>query len=84
MRAMTPPTVRLYSRRTCGLCDQARAVILAERARGSRFLFDEVFVDGDSRLEGAYGVRVPVVLVDGVEEFEFAVEPGRFRRIVAG
>jgi hypothetical protein len=80
---MSRPTVRLYSRRTCGLCDRARAVILAERERGTSFLFDEVFVDDDPRLEGAYGARVPVLEVDGVEEFEFTVEPGRFRRLVA-
>jgi hypothetical protein len=80
---MYPPTVRLYSRHTCGLCDQARASILAERARGTSFLFVEVFVDGDPGLERAYGVRVPVVEIDGVEEFELAVEPARFRRLVA-
>lgn len=73
--------VRMYSRRTCGLCDEARAVILAERSR-SPFEFDEVFIDGDDALEGEYGLRVPVVEVDGVEEFEFAVEPGRFAELV--
>lgn len=80
---MAPPTVRLFSRRTCGLCDEARSAILAERTRGTTFLFEEVFVDGDPGLERAYGVRVPVVEVDGVEEFEVAVEPDRLRRLVA-
>jgi hypothetical protein len=42
-----------------------------------------VFVDSDPVLERTYGVRVPVVEVDGIEEFELAVEPGRFRRLVA-
>jgi hypothetical protein len=83
IRWMSPQTVRLYSRRTCELCDRARAAILAEQARGTNFLFDEVFIDGDPGLEGAYGLRVPVVEIDGVEEFEVAVEPGRFRRLVA-
>ncbi len=71
----------MYSRKTCGLCDKARAVILAERERGA-FPFDEVFIDGDDALEGQYGLRVPVVLVDGAEEFEFEVEPAQFRRLI--
>jgi hypothetical protein len=77
------PVVLMYSRRACGLCDKARAVILAERDRASgAFRFDEIFIDGDDDLERAYGTRVPVVHVNGVEEFEIAVEPTRLRRLV--
>jgi hypothetical protein len=75
-------TVVLYSRRTCGLCDEARAVILAERERAP-FRFEETFIDGDESLEFRYGLRVPVVEVNGVEEFEIAVEPSRLRRLVS-
>lgn len=78
------PIVRLYSRRTCGLCDEARKTILVERGRGSPFQFDEVFIDGDADLERAFGLRVPVVEIDGVEEFELVVDPGRFRLAVRG
>lgn len=74
--------VRMYSRRTCGLCDGAREVILAVRERRP-FDFDEVLIDGDESLERSYGLRVPVVEVDGVEEFEFTVEPGALERLVA-
>jgi glutaredoxin len=75
------PIVRMYSRRTCGLCDEARAVIQAEQARSS-FEFDEAFIDGDDSLEREYGLRVPVVLVDGVEEFEFTIDPARLRELI--
>jgi glutaredoxin len=74
--------VRMYSRRTCGLCDEAREIILATRGRFS-FEFDEVFIDGHDSLEREYGLRVPVVEVDGAEEFEFTVEPARFDQLVA-
>jgi len=74
-------TVRMYSRRSCGLCDKARAVILAER-QAAPFEFDEVSIDGDDRLEARYGLRVPVVEVGGVEAFEYAVEPVQFRALV--
>ena len=72
----------MYSRRRCGLCDEARQVILAEAAT-TPFSFREVFVDGDEELERAYGLRVPVVLVDGVEEFETRVEPAALRSLLA-
>ena len=75
------PLVVMYSRRTCGLCDKARAVILAERER-TNFRFDEVFIDGDDALERDYGLRVPVVVVDGRDEFEFEVEPVSFHRLM--
>jgi hypothetical protein len=75
--------VVMYSRRRCGLCDKARAVILAEQERVP-FRFEELFIDGDDPLEREYGIRVPVILVDGVEEFEIAVEPTRLRSLVGG
>jgi hypothetical protein len=75
--------VRMYSRRTCGLCDKARAVILAERERAAApFRLEEVLIDGNDELEREYGVRVPVVEIDGVEAFEIAVEPTRFRELL--
>ena len=73
----------IYSRATCGLCDKARAAILAERQR-TDFDFDEMFIDGDDELERAYGLRVPVVTINGIEEFDFEVEPSRFHRLVRG
>jgi hypothetical protein len=73
----------MYSRRRCGLCDEAREVIEAE-GRDSSFDFEELFIDGSEDLERAYGLRVPVVEVDGREEFEFRVDPARLRRLVAG
>jgi glutaredoxin len=72
------PKVTMYSRHRCGLCDHAREVILA-LLRERDFEFEEIFVDGDDVLERAYGLRVPVVLVNGAEEFETQVEPALLR-----
>jgi hypothetical protein len=65
----------MYSRRRCGLCDEARAVIESV-GREVPMSFDEVFIDGDDDLERRYGVRVPVVEVAGEEAFEFTVDAG--------
>jgi hypothetical protein len=77
------PEVLMYSRRRCGLCDEARETIVAEQRR-TRFQFREVFIDGDHAMEREYGLRVPVVVVRGSEEFEYAVEPVRLRRLLGG
>jgi hypothetical protein len=69
----------MFSRTTCGLCDEARKVVLAVRAEVP-FAFEEVFVDGRDDLERVYGLRVPVVLVDGEERFELHVDPADLRR----
>ncbi|HWC32675.1 MAG TPA: glutaredoxin family protein [Actinomycetota bacterium] len=75
-------TVTLYSRRTCGLCDEARAEIEALRSE-IPFELDEVLIDGRDDLERAYGIRVPVVLVDGAEAFEIHVDREELRALVA-
>jgi glutaredoxin-like protein DUF836 len=52
------PTVTLYTRAGCHLCEEAERVLAAER---------------DPELRLRYGVRVPVVAVDGEELFEYQV-----------
>jgi glutaredoxin len=74
--------VRMYSRATCGLCDEARTVVNAVRSERP-FEFEEVLIDRDDDLERAYGTRVPVLLVDGREEFELVVDPEALRALVA-
>jgi glutaredoxin len=81
MRAMRE--VVMYSRPGCGLCDEARAVILAERRR-TPFAFRELDVSGDDALEREYGIRIPVVLIDGIERFEVRVEPGALADALGG
>jgi glutaredoxin len=74
-------SVVLYSRPGCGLCDEARTILLEEQGR-TPFALEEVDVTGDDALELEYGIRIPVVLVDGQEEFEIRVEPAAFGRLV--
>jgi glutaredoxin len=73
--------VRMYSRRRCGLCDEAREIIRAVR-RDLPFEFEEVLIDGNDALERDYGIRIPVVEVDGREEFEVRIDPARLRSLL--
>jgi hypothetical protein len=72
----------MYSRPACGLCDRAREVVMNVRER-TPFAYREVDISGDDALELEYGIRIPVVLVDGLELFEIAVDAGRLAEAVA-
>ena len=74
--------VILYTRPGCHLCDVARETVLSLRERLG-FAFDEVDIEGDDELELEYGIRIPVVLVDGQELFEIRVDADRFAESVA-
>lgn len=73
--------VRLYSRPGCHLCDVARETILAQRER-SAFEFEEIDIEADDELELEYGIRIPVVEIDGEEAFEVTVDAARLATLV--
>jgi glutaredoxin len=83
---MTPGegrVVTLYTRAGCHLCQEAERVLRNERA-GTPFRLELVDVDADPELVRRYGVRVPVVAVDGVELFEYEVPPDLLRAELGG
>jgi hypothetical protein len=69
------PTLTLYGKPGCHLCDDARAAVERVRAR-REFELQEVDVTLDPGLFREYGERIPVLEVDGEELFEFVVEEG--------
>ena len=73
------PEVVVYTRARCGLCRRAEATV-AREARRARIT--HVDIDTDERLIERYGVRVPVIVVDGREVAEFEVAGGTVRRAV--
>jgi glutaredoxin len=72
-------TVVLYGREGCCLCDDARAVLERVRARCT-FAMEECDIESDPRLLRAYLERIPVVTIDGVEEFELFVDERELER----
>lgn len=74
-------TVVLYARQGCHLCDEARQVI--EQLQASvNFVFEEIDIERDDALLRDYGIRIPVVEVDGQELFEISVDPSALRAAV--
>jgi hypothetical protein len=71
----------LYSRPGCHLCDDAREVVLGVRA-SAPFAFEEIDIETSDALIRDYGVRIPVVTVDGEELFEYSVDAAALRAAV--
>jgi glutaredoxin len=73
------PTVTLFGRPGCHLCDEARASILSF-AEGRPFELVEVDIEADDRLLATYLERIPVVEVEGREVSELEFDAESFQR----
>jgi glutaredoxin len=71
--------VSVVTRRGCHLCEDAESVV-DRLSRELGFSWDAVDVDQSTQLQDAYGDRVPVILLDGVEHGYWRVEEDRLRR----
>lgn len=65
-----PTDLVLYTRPGCHLCDDARAVLVAEG-----IAFEEVDITRDGALEAEYGLAIPVVELHGRCVFEAGMNP---------
>lgn len=72
-------TVVLYGREGCCLCDDAREILLRVRARRP-FVLEDRDIEQDEKLLRAYLERIPVVTIDGVEQFELFVDESELER----
>jgi hypothetical protein len=80
---VTPqPTVTLYGRPGCCLCDEALEVIERVRAR-TPFILHQRDIEADDELLRAYLERIPVVIIDGREAFELFVDEPAFERALS-
>ena len=72
------PTITLYAKPGCHLCETARTVV--ERVRAEHpFELEEVDVSVDPVLHARYGERIPVLELNGQELFEFFVQEASLR-----
>jgi glutaredoxin len=65
--------VVLYGKPGCHLCDEARAVV-SEALAGRDVELEQVDVTLDPALEHRYGERIPVLVLEGEELFEYFVD----------
>ncbi len=81
------PTIVLYTKPGCGLCDEARTILdalLVERAADGRPTapIDERNILTDEAWQRAYSLEIPVVEVGG-RRLGLATSPARLRRLLA-
>jgi glutaredoxin len=74
--------VVLYHAANCHLCERARAT-LAEARGELGFELEEVVIDGDAELEARFRELIPVVEIDGKQEFVYFVDADALRRKLA-
>ena len=70
------PTVTLYTRPGCHLCDEARAT-LQRLQRRTPFAIEEVDITTDDALHRRYLERIPVVALAGQELCDYYVDEAR-------
>ena len=76
------PTVVLYGREGCCLCDEARDMLLRARERAA-FALVERDIEADESLLRRYLERIPVVVIDGVERFELIIDEAELTAALA-
>jgi glutaredoxin len=69
----------LLTRPGCHLCDVAKETMDRVAAKSGE-AWTEVDISGDPELEDEYGLRIPVVLLDGKEHGYWRVEEERLLR----
>lgn len=74
IRSVGLPTVRLYARPDCHLCDEARSGLEALRREGSLFVLEEIDIDSDDELLRRHLERIPVIEVEGAEVCELGLD----------
>lgn len=76
-----PVQVTILSRKDCHLCDVICRIAMHLQAELS-ITTKKVDVESDRALTERYGSRVPVVLIDEVEQFAGKVTEGELRRAI--
>lgn len=71
------------TRQGCHACELAEELVPQEAAR-ARVTFIEVDVDASEADREAYGHKVPVVLLDGVEHGYWQIDRAGLRRALKG
>lgn len=76
---MSSPSLVLYGRDGCHLCEEALNLIIGLRSEGLVFELCEVDIESDHELHRTFLERIPVVEVDGVEVAELEINAADVR-----
>jgi glutaredoxin len=71
----------ILSRENCHLCDVVHRILLSLQAEFA-LKIQKASIDGDATQLKRYGMRVPVVLIDGIERCAGKTTEGELRRAI--
>ncbi len=69
-------TVTLYGKPECCLCDEAMEVLRKVNAEIA-FDLEKIDISRNPELLDEFGLKIPVIFVDGVQAFKYRVNEGR-------
>jgi len=72
------PLVVIYSRPGCHLCEEAKQSMKA-LGPGIEYTLDEINIESDPDLLRRYKYDIPVITINGVEEFKHRLTAEAFR-----
>jgi glutaredoxin len=78
-----PPTVTIFSRPGCHLCDEMKALV-QRVGRSVPMHVEEIDISGDPELEGRYGLDIPVLVIAGKRAAKHRITEAELRRVLAG
>jgi glutaredoxin len=73
--------VQIYSRPGCHLCDDMKALV-GHVAESSALRVEDIDISGNPELERAYGLEVPVLVIDGKKVAKYRTTEDALRRIL--
>jgi glutaredoxin len=76
------PSVVVYSRPGCHLCEEAKEAIAAAQC-ADEYTLDEINIESDPDLLKRYRYDIPVIFINGVEAFRHRLTTDEFRRKLA-
>ncbi len=73
------PSVTLYSRPGCCLCDDMKAIV-AEVQADTAFTVTEIDISAQPELEARFGQDIPVLFINDSKAFKYRLTAGALRR----
>ncbi|MEI7694471.1 MAG: glutaredoxin family protein [Chlorobium sp.] len=73
--------VTVFGKKECCLCDQA--IELLEKVQLScPFELEKIDISAHPALQAEFGLKIPVIVVDGVPAFKYRVNENRLRALL--
>jgi len=73
--------VTIYGKKECCLCDEAMEILQKVNA-SLPFDLEKIDISGNAGLLEKFGLKIPVIFVDGVEAFRYRVNENRLRALL--